>query len=229
MVPGLSPMSSANRPRPVSSALSSARSTARPTRRGVVLGESGGLGMRSTVQGLIQEMIAGNGSGDRPGNDGPLVAHAPTRPAYSFADPDRAVSSPIRRSCFEQQHPPPLVLRKSIREHAARRPSPDHDEIVSVRLRHHPASLVRKAEARFRRLGFRRGLPVARTEAPPALGILGRTAATASPGCGGVPPVCRPDRPPSLRSTASDGGHPTIDDQRVITELIRYDEMCRVM
>ena len=76
MVPGLSPMSSANRPRPVSSALSSARSTARPTRRGVVLGESGGLGMRSTVQGLIQEMIAGNGSGDRPGNDGPLLRPA---------------------------------------------------------------------------------------------------------------------------------------------------------
>ena len=175
MVPGLSPMSSANRPRPVSSALSSARSTARPTRRGVVLGESGGLGMRSTVQGLIQEMIAGNGSGDRPGNDGPLVAHAPTRPAYSFADPDRAVSFPIRRSCFEQQHPPPLVLRKSIREHAAHRPCPDHDEIVSARLRHHPASLVRKAEARFRRLGFRRGLPVARTEARP------RSASRAAP------------------------------------------------
>ena len=97
-VPGRSPTSSAKRPRPVSSAASSTRSTARPTRRGKVLGESGGLGMRSAVQGTIGEMVAGNGSGDSPGNDGSSLVRAPTRTAYSFADTDRAVIFPIRRT-----------------------------------------------------------------------------------------------------------------------------------
>ena len=95
-VPGRSPTSSAKRPRPVSSAASSTRSTARPTRRGKVLGESGGLGMRSAVQGTIGEMVAGNESGDSPGNDGSSLVRAPTRTAYSFADTDRAVIFPIR-------------------------------------------------------------------------------------------------------------------------------------
>ena len=96
-VPGRSPMSSAKRPRAVSSAASSTRSTARPTRRGEVLGESGGVGMRSTIQGTIGEMVAGNGPGDSPGNDGSSLVRAPTRAAYSFADTDRAVIFPIRR------------------------------------------------------------------------------------------------------------------------------------
>ena len=96
-VPGRSPMSSAKRPRAVSSAASSTRSTARPTRRGEVLGESGGVGMRSTIQGTIGEMVAGNGPGDSPGNDGSSLVRAPTRAAYSFADTDRAVIFPIRQ------------------------------------------------------------------------------------------------------------------------------------
>ena len=95
-VPGRSPTSSAKRLRPVSSAASSTRSTARPTRRGKVLGESGGLGMRSAVQGTIGEMVAGNGSGDSPGNDGSSLVRVPARAAYSFADTDRAVIFPIR-------------------------------------------------------------------------------------------------------------------------------------
>ena len=41
-------------------------------------------------------MVAGNGSGDSPGNDGSSLVRAPTRAAYSFADPDRAVIFPIR-------------------------------------------------------------------------------------------------------------------------------------
>ena len=41
-------------------------------------------------------MVAGNGSGDSPGNDGSSLVRAPTRAAYSFADTDRAVIFPIR-------------------------------------------------------------------------------------------------------------------------------------
>ena len=41
-------------------------------------------------------MVAGNGSGDSPGNDGSSLVRAPTRTAYSFADTDRAVVFPIR-------------------------------------------------------------------------------------------------------------------------------------
>ena len=42
-------------------------------------------------------MVAGNGSGDSPGNDGSSLVRAPTRAAYSFADTDRAVIFPIRK------------------------------------------------------------------------------------------------------------------------------------
>ena len=41
-------------------------------------------------------MVAGNGSGDSPGNDGSSLVRAPTRTAHSFADTDRAVIFPIR-------------------------------------------------------------------------------------------------------------------------------------
>ena len=41
-------------------------------------------------------MVAGNGSGDSPGNDRSSLVRAPTRAAYSFADTDRAVIFPIR-------------------------------------------------------------------------------------------------------------------------------------
>ena len=42
-------------------------------------------------------MVAGNGSGDSPGNDRSSLVRAPTRAAYSFADTGRAVILPIRR------------------------------------------------------------------------------------------------------------------------------------
>ena len=42
-------------------------------------------------------MVAGNGSGDSPGNDGSSLVRAPIRAAYSFADTDRAAIFPIRR------------------------------------------------------------------------------------------------------------------------------------
>ena len=56
--------------------------------------------MRSAVQGTIGEMVAGNESGDSPGNDRSSLVRAPTRAEYSFADTDRAVILPIG-SLFE--------------------------------------------------------------------------------------------------------------------------------
>ena len=42
-------------------------------------------------EGRFMKMVAGNGSGDGPGNDGASLALAPVHAAYSFADPERAV------------------------------------------------------------------------------------------------------------------------------------------
>ena len=53
--------------------------------------------MRSTAQGAIGEMVAGNGPRDSSVSDGSSLARAPTRAASSFADPDRAAIFPIRR------------------------------------------------------------------------------------------------------------------------------------
>ena len=127
-VPGRSPTSSAKRPRPVSSAASSTRSTARPTRRGKVLGESGGLGMRSAVQGTIGEMVAGNGSGDSPGNDRSSLVRAPTRAEYSFADTDRAVVFPIGLTKSDRLRVLPGIercVKATMSDGACQRPHPN--------------------------------------------------------------------------------------------------------
>ena len=71
------------------------------------------------------------------------VAPVGGRVVDELREADRHRAQPVALGPgFEQQHPPPAVLRQPVREHAARGPRPHHDEVVPV-LRHYPVSRIR--------------------------------------------------------------------------------------